>query len=245
MAEFPVPEWKKPSPLGLAPAFDMVTGIAAPVLAGFSVATIVIVVSAADHFKWPGATLLCLTIGLVLLVASLQFGFHARSHLYSPQEIYAWWTPADFDASPGRLELRRSEQAKHFQRWEVWVRRASITYDVGIIALAAGLGAALAPLNSEHATEAALRWTALSICWLGAALECIWHACDLRSSRKRNAITGIQSPAILEASGTTSSIVHETKSQAAPRPLRACDLCGGEDQHDPNCPRRQRRSGKP
>jgi hypothetical protein len=52
--------------------------IAAPMLAGFTIALAGVVAQAADKFRWPGVALLLLTISAVLLVTSVQAGFWSQ-----------------------------------------------------------------------------------------------------------------------------------------------------------------------
>jgi hypothetical protein len=51
---FARPKWRKPSPLGYGNAIDAVGSVASPLLAGFSLASVIVVANDARHFRWPG-----------------------------------------------------------------------------------------------------------------------------------------------------------------------------------------------
>jgi hypothetical protein len=130
--------------------------VAAPLLAGFSITAIAAVAASSDKFRWPGAALLTLTLAAVLLVASLQFGFNARQHLYSAADVVAWWAQEDM-AQPGRSERLQREQHKDYISWGRWSSKARMAYNAGITVLAAGVAVVLAPPYQVHHSEALLR----------------------------------------------------------------------------------------
>nr|BBJ47512.1 hypothetical protein SAVMC3_01410 [Streptomyces avermitilis] len=128
----PSPDWRKPSPLGLGVAVDAVTNVAAPLLAGFAIATIGVVGADGGHFRWPGPVLLCLTLSALLFVTCVQFGFHARRHLYSFADISAWWSDEEMR---DHRDLLREEQNADFQLWNRWRGRAYTAYSGGMVML--------------------------------------------------------------------------------------------------------------
>jgi hypothetical protein len=147
--------------------------VAAPLLAGFSITAIATVAASSDRFRWPGAALLILTLATILLVTSLQFGFHARQHLYSAADVAAWWTQEDL-AEPGRPERLQREQHRDYAHWERWSAKARITYDAGITVLAVGLALVLAPPHSAEQSQAVFRWIASALAAAGALGELAW-----------------------------------------------------------------------
>lgn len=169
------PLWRKPAPLGYGPAIDTVTNVAAPLLAGFSITVIATVAANSKEFRWPGAATLMLTAAVILLVSSLQFGFHARQHLYSAADVAAWWTPEDL-AVKGRADRLRREQHVNYTRWEHSVIRARTAYNAGIVVLAVGMAFVLAPPKTLHGAESAFRWTAALLAIVGAIGELSWGA---------------------------------------------------------------------
>lgn len=173
MSGLPPQLWSKPAPLGYGPALDAMANVAAPLLAGFSITAIAAIAASSDKFRWPGAALLILTLAAVLLVASLQFGFTARQHLYSAADVVAWWGQEDM-AQAGRSERLQREQHKDYMSWERWSSKARVAYNAGITVLAAGVALALAPPYQVHHSEAVLRWIAAAIAAVGALGEIAW-----------------------------------------------------------------------
>lgn len=111
-------------------------------LAGFSLATVVVISDAPEHFRWPGMAALALTIASVVLVGAAQLS--RKGAYYSGEEF-----------SPRR-------------RTVVWGM-----YHAGAIALLAGLGAALVPLEGRTgqagvAGQQDLRWAAAWVAFAGA-----------------------------------------------------------------------------
>lgn len=171
MSNFQRPAWRKPAPLGYGSALDSMSNVAAPLLAGFSITAIAAVAADSDKFRWPGAALLSLTLATILLVTSLQFGFHARGYLYSGEDLRAWWTAEELERRSDELQ---ETQHNHFARWEQWGARARMAYNSGIIVLATGIALLLAPPDSTGHTEAVLRWIAAAFAGLGALGELSW-----------------------------------------------------------------------
>ena len=122
-----------------------------PVLAGFSVTSVIVVSDDAANFRWPGPAILALGFASAVLIASVQCAYHAR--LYLPSQA---GTP-QADAGEAKLGKR-------------WARSMRITYYCGIVALLAGLGLSLAPLHGTG-MENGLRWCASAIAFGGCAVE--------------------------------------------------------------------------
>ena len=137
------PKWRKPSPLGYANAIDSLGAVASPLLAGFSLASVIIVRDDAANFRWPGAVTLALAVAAVLLVGAVQCAYNARQYLWSSADVADWWP--DMQEGSDREQLLRDQQAEAFHRWEAWTKWTRITYDLGILALLAGLALALPP----------------------------------------------------------------------------------------------------
>ena len=129
-------------------------------LAGFSLAAVVVIADAPEHFRWPGAAELALTIGSVVLVVAAQA---SRSGAYYYEDY--------------------RKKSRH----RIWV-----AYHAGIIALLAGLGAALAPLEGVAgqpgvAGQQGLRWAATGVAFavaLGEAGHVVWTLVGRRTSHR-------------------------------------------------------------
>jgi hypothetical protein len=57
---------------------DSVSSATLPLLAGFSTTSVVVVTDDAQNFRWSGWTILTLAIAAVVLIAAVQFSYHAR-----------------------------------------------------------------------------------------------------------------------------------------------------------------------
>ncbi|MFE3110488.1 hypothetical protein ACFXKJ_21770 [Kitasatospora indigofera] len=160
------------------------SNVAAPLLAGFSVSTIGIVLTGEPSLRWPGFILVSLTVASVAFIMCVQFGFHARQHLYSPADVSSWWSEEDVRAHTADLE---SEQRRDFARWALWTVWARRFYSTGIVALWFGVGSALCPTPDDHGSTGLLRWVAASIA-LGAGLgELCWSVVPAWRRRRRRA----------------------------------------------------------
>jgi hypothetical protein len=110
----------KPAPLFYGSALESVSTVAAPLLAGFSLAAAVALGADAEKFRWSGGAMLSLTIAAVLLVSAVQCGFTARRHFYSAADVKDWRPDAQED-SDRELKLRERQQ-EDFKRLVYLVR---------------------------------------------------------------------------------------------------------------------------
>ena len=165
-----IPPWQLPVPVGRGAAIDAMTGVAAPLLAGFSLALLGVVAQAPGSFLLPGPALLTLTATTILMVGCVQLGFRARGYLYSAADVSAWWPEPRPLIITDALQL---QQADHFAQWLLWSNRARVAYNASIIMLAFGVALVLAPPASYgdcqilvSPAESGIRWAA---CALAAA----------------------------------------------------------------------------
>lgn len=168
---FVKPKWLKPAPLGYGNAIDSVGSVASPLLAGFSLASVIVVADGADHFRWPGAVLLALGSAAVILIGTVQCAYNARQYLWSASDVSTWWP--DMKEGSERETLLRGEQSAAFRRWQEWARWTRITYDCGILALLVGLALALPPQHGTS-TQDNLRWAACGVAFAACAGEAGW-----------------------------------------------------------------------
>lgn len=107
---FTPPKWRKPAPLSYGHAIDSVGTVGSSLLAGFSLASVIVVTGEAHAFRWPGATVLALAAAAVVLIASVQFTYNTRQFLWSPGREHLPGLPPD-PPPPPRLSLRRARDA--------------------------------------------------------------------------------------------------------------------------------------
>ena len=136
-----------------ADAADAMTGVAAPLLAGFTISLIGFVVASPERTRWPGVSLVVLTLTALILLLCVQAGFWARRYRPDP------------DSS-----VRMTVQSES-RRYVGWTAAARISYNVGITLLLLSLATILAP---PGASEAALRWIAAALAAGGAVTEVGW-----------------------------------------------------------------------
>jgi hypothetical protein len=176
------PPWRFPVPFGRGPAMDTMTGIAAPLLAGFSLALLGVVAQAPDNFRQPGAALLMLTLTTISMVACVQLGFRARSYLYSVDEIASWWPEPRPEFFTRALQ---KQQAGHFELWLRWSDRARLAYNASVVMLAFGVALVLAPPAGDGGAESAIRWVASALAGIAGLGELGWAAHDRVRTRRR------------------------------------------------------------
>jgi hypothetical protein len=117
-----------------------------PLLAGFSLTSVIVVSDDAANFRWQGLTVCFLGLASVVLILAVQFQYLARFAFSSGVETSG--------ATSG----------------EAWAKRLRIAYYCGTVALLAGLGLALAPSHG-NGVENTLRWVASGIAFAGCAAE--------------------------------------------------------------------------
>jgi hypothetical protein len=168
---FVSPKWRKPAPLGYASAMDSLGSVAAPLLAGFSLASLVAISDDAPNFRWPGAAILSLVIAAIALIGAVQCSFNARQYIWSAAEVVEWWPDME-EGSPREVRLR-NEQDLAFRRWKAWVKWARTTYDVGILSLLTALALTIPPPHSAG-IQSSLRWGASGVAFAACACDAAW-----------------------------------------------------------------------
>jgi hypothetical protein len=144
--------------------------IAAPLLAGVSVALTALVIQNEAPFYCPNVILLCLVGAAIAFGAAVQFAFRAREFAATPPEIEMWWAnPAD----PEQREELRVEQRYHRQQHQRWANRARHAYNIGLLGLLLGLVALLIP--REGLDDASFgRVVVVALAVFGLGLELAW-----------------------------------------------------------------------
>lgn len=163
--------WVTPSLYGEAEALNSMGTIAAPLLAGFSLAAMVQTLTVAkSQARWPDAALLLFLLAAVLFVATVQAMFWARGYQASPQQIKEWWPDAD---DTERMELLRREQKLHAAGFRMWSNRARVTYSAALLCLLAALTLIAVPPES-HDQPSVLRWLAVAVGAAAFIAEALW-----------------------------------------------------------------------
>jgi hypothetical protein len=164
--------WWRPVLFGEPAAIEVMSTIAAPLLAGFSITLLGVVAQAAANFRWPGIAMVLLLISAALLIMCVQCGFWARQYVVSREEASVWF--ADF-AESSRQEQVRLEQVAFAKVYEGWARRAKRLYRFALLALLASLLVVLLPASAgDGSIQSNWRWAGVGIAALVIGFEVLW-----------------------------------------------------------------------
>jgi hypothetical protein len=169
-----------PSRYGASDAVASMGNVAAPFLAGFSLAVTVQTLSLP-----PGTTrlrdlsLLLFLLAAVLLIATVQAMFWARQYLVAPKDLMDWYPdwPQPYRRQ-GLTAIMKCDNA----RFRKWSNAARVTYDFGLLCLLSGLTMLAVPPGSAHGGTSVLRWVAVAIGSAATIVEAAWVCWSLASS---------------------------------------------------------------
>src|SRR6185437_13136820 len=161
-ATLPLHNARCPYRHSLQDSLDAMAGVAAPLLAGFSIAFIGLAIGSAPAFRWPGWTLLSLTMSGLLLSSAVQGGF---------------WVRHDRPDVDNEDQLRWNLAMREYKRW---LRVTRWAYNAGIALLLLGLALALYP--RAHDPAAPWRQVAAAVAGAAAVGEVVWALLARRST---------------------------------------------------------------
>jgi hypothetical protein len=156
-----------PDPYGLFATADGLGGVAAPLLAGFAITMIALVVQIASDLRWPDMSLVLLGAAAVLLLQVVQLSARARGYAVTPAQAREWYP--GIEHNPDRARVVNWELRHHMECWRDLVRRARGRYNLAIVSLLSGIAVLLVPRKSAELT--AVRGLAIAVVGLGAAIE--------------------------------------------------------------------------
>jgi len=128
---------------GYADAIERVGFTAAPLLAGFAVTFIGLILGADVAMRWPNATLVALTTAVMLLILSVQLAFNARA-VYVPYPEFK----ERLELISGADVAERSAYVEGLVRHRHLVRWIGVSYNLGIAALLSAVASALVPAGA-------------------------------------------------------------------------------------------------
>ena len=181
------PTWKPPARYGYAETIQSAGMVVAPLLAGFTITLIGLLVdSPGKSIRYGSLALAILVAASVLLITAIQCAYAARQYMVRPDELEAWWPGLDDPDDQGEVrrwwELR-AEQLAHRDMHSLWAGRFRRAYHLGILAVFAGLALVLMPPRFPDAVGAA-RWTAIAIAVLAVIGEALWIVVSGRADRE-------------------------------------------------------------
>ena len=159
--------WQVEYPLGRTDSMRALGTVAAPLLAGFDLATLTLLATADKPPRLASLAMAAVTIGAVLFLFSLQITCSGLLFAANPSEREGWVGELGASASSARLV--------EAQRKDLWLarryfRRARWTYDLGLLATLVGIAAIVAPGPDSSAGG----WIATTAVCTGTILELIW-----------------------------------------------------------------------
>lgn len=164
------PFWVTPDWYGTYEALSSMGTVAAPLLGGFALASVVLTLTLTpSDLRWRDATFLLFLLAALFFVGTVQATFWARQYQATPSEIKSWWPDAD---TPNRLILLQREQELHAAGFRTWSNRARVTYSIALLCLLAGLTVLAVPPASRHVPV--LRWVAVAVGVLAFLTEAAW-----------------------------------------------------------------------
>jgi len=158
---------RPPNPYGRFATVDGLGGVAAPLLAGFAVTMIALIVQIVDDVRWPDVSLVLLGAAAVLLLQVVQLNARARGYAVTPAQAREWYP--DIEHDPARASVVDWELQHHLDCWRDLVRRARWRYNVAVILLLGGIAVMLVPRETAELT--AVRWLAIAVIAGGALIE--------------------------------------------------------------------------
>jgi hypothetical protein len=161
------PAFDVPLHYGASRALEVLTSVAAPLLAAGGFTLVGAIAQSPANFGLGSAAILVLALAVFLLVMSVQFGFLARQHATTPREIADWWPTMPPEQRWHRV---RREQWKAQAAYRLWGNRARVAYGLGVTFLWIGLSIALVPPDKVDGLRAVAIGTAaiaalVEICW--------------------------------------------------------------------------------
>lgn len=135
--------WKRPGPAGQFEVLRGLGGIVAPVLAGFSLAAIVTLVTTDSGLPLAGPAVAAFSWSTVFLLFSMQFAFLALRHAALPSDRLSWHPEAKVDDEA--REKERLAQARDHALALYYERLTRHLYNLGLLFFLVSLGLLLVP----------------------------------------------------------------------------------------------------
>ena len=166
--------WKAPRPEGYIDAIQLAGSSAAPIIAGFSVAIVAIVLQPprpgdVEWLRWRDAALALFTFASIVLVVSTQAALNARSTAVRPDELSVWYPQHVSNGLPISrwLASRQVRLLEHSLRASVVCRH---TYNLGLLTFFVGLAVLLVPPGDVSGARQIVLLTAIA----GVIVEAAW-----------------------------------------------------------------------
>jgi hypothetical protein len=162
---------KMPGPVGYSAALENIGTTAAPLLAGFAVTLIGLIVTKSQALAEPNLALVLLVAAALLLISAVQFAFSARRHYIPPGDFVALVQIAEHE-SLSEADMRSSYAESLIEHVKL-LSYVRLTYNAGILFLLGGVTVVLIPPGSL-ADVSVLRLIAAALVFVGAVVEAVF-----------------------------------------------------------------------
>jgi hypothetical protein len=173
-----------PVPYGAFATVESFGGGAAPLLAGFAVTLVALIIQISAALRWPDLALVLFGVAATLFLHVVQLTARARGYAVTPSQVREWYE--DY-ADPDRQKVVTWELRHYRACWLLLVRRARVFYNIAMLALLVGIGVLLVPRHNRELTL--LRWIALAVEAL-AVLSVVFELVD-QSLKRRQVRPGV------------------------------------------------------
>jgi hypothetical protein len=180
--------WQFRDPLGTVDAKRAMGTVAAPLLAGFSLTTIVVLLTAGTmpEREWGITTF---AAAATMFMFAMQFTYMGLMYAASPSERVDWMPRIPgHEPDEAAYDYAARVQAKDFELQEHYFTRAGTLYNLGILAYTTGLALILVPR-----TWTVPRSIAIAVLSVAFVLEAIWAITDLMGRRAQWLLPGYRS----------------------------------------------------
>jgi hypothetical protein len=168
--------WNRRRPINYPKQVEMTGGFAAPLLAGFSLTTVVQLVIGRDHPWLSDWATALFAIAAVLLIYAVQFSATALGYSATPSERLDYIPEAAF--KPDILRVIRRRQWEEMELRAKYTTRTKYCYNFGLLAFLGGLGLLLVP---HHAWPWPWgRLVGITVVSISLIIEVMWIFSDAR-----------------------------------------------------------------
>jgi hypothetical protein len=179
--------WKRPRRLGYSETLRGLGGIVAPLLTGFSLTSIALLLTSATKPPLADWAVLALTVTVACLLFSMQVAFLALARSPSPADILTW--EPQVAVSREALQKAREEQAANFADMKRFWDLSGRAYDLGLVFFLTAVLLLLIPPSWS-----APRIAAVVVGSLGLCVE-LWWALANQFDRLRHPVVRDSDPA--------------------------------------------------
>jgi len=153
--------WRQPDHFGYSETLRGLGGVVAPLLTGFSLTSIALVLTASSAPRDAEWAVVALASTVACLLYSMQVAVLALARSPSPADILTW--RPETAVSDAALQSAREQQAATFADMKRLWDRSALAYDLGIIAFLFGLLLLLIPHSWSVAHCAAVGVASLAL----------------------------------------------------------------------------------